>query len=148
MITKKDRVFMLIAGDLAQLGTCDRKKVGAVITHDGRCVTWGYNGAPPGMPHCEENNHGWAPKFKHNEPEMGCRNATHAEANALAFAARQGISTDGGTLYVTLTPCVDCARLLIAAGIQAVYYLEGYRDPSGRELLEAAGVRCHHTTVS
>jgi dCMP deaminase len=98
---------------------------------DGRCVTWGYNGAPPGLPHCQ-----------HLGDVMPCTNATHAEANALAFAARQGISTEGGTLYVTLSPCDVCARLLIAAGIERVVYEEEYRDPSGIELLTEAGVKC------
>lgn len=155
------------------LGTCDRKRVGAVIVRDGRCVTWGYNGAPPGLPHCSENSHGWFGsreiiEFVHpgevrpvdqteEEQELlyqqflhlhGCRNATHAEANALAFAARQGISTDGGTLYVTLSPCDVCARLTIAAGIVAVYFGEEYRDPAGRELLEQALIPCHHISLT
>jgi dCMP deaminase len=79
---------------------------------------------------------------------FGCRNATHAEANALAFAARQGISTDDATLYVTVSPCLDCARLLIAAGISHVLYDEEYRLPAGRELLARGGVRCIHTPVN
>jgi len=58
-MTNKDLVFLSIAGTLGDLGTCDRKQVGAVIVREGRCITWGYNGAPPGLPHCSENNHGW-----------------------------------------------------------------------------------------
>ena len=134
----KDDVFMLVARDLSLLGTCDRAKVGAVLTRDGRCVSWGFNGAPPGLPHCSENDHGWAPDVaKHT---AGCRNATHAEANALAFAARQGISTDGATLYVTVSPCDTCSRLLIAAGINRVVYDALYRDHTGLDLLLAAGI--------
>jgi dCMP deaminase len=72
----------------------------------------------------------------------GCRNATHAEANALAFAARQGISTDGCELFVTVSPCEVCARLLIASGVRRVYYLEQYRDHSGEEILRKAGIEC------
>jgi len=132
----KDDVFMLVARDLSLLGTCDRAKVGAVLTRDGRCVSWGFNGAPPGLPHCDENNHGY--------PEAGrvsqCVNATHAEANALAFAARQGISTDGATLYVTVSPCDTCSRLLIAAGIVRVVYDALYRDHTGLHLLKEAGI--------
>jgi deoxycytidylate deaminase len=56
---QKAEVFMKIALDLGELGTCDRKHVGAVIVRDGRCISWGYNGSPPGLPHCEDNNHGW-----------------------------------------------------------------------------------------
>ena len=121
-IYSKNEVFLNIAEQLSQLGTCSRKKVGAVITRRGRAISWGYNGAPPGLPHCEENNHGWhdelygsdafvdLPELKRNLEEFGCRNATHAEANALAFAARQGISTDGGIVFVTVSPCDVCAR--------------------------------------
>ena len=67
---EKVQTFLRIANELGQLGTCDRKKVGAVIVHEGRCVSWGYNGAPPGMPHCDENNHGWGldPDEWHNDP--------------------------------------------------------------------------------
>lgn len=131
----KDDIFLRIANQLSQLGTCERAAVGAVITKRGRCVSWGYNGAPPGLPHCSENNHGWP------IPTAGpCRNATHAEANALAYAARQGISTDGGTLYVTVSPCEVCARLLIAAGIVRVVWETEYRDPAGLNLLGEAGV--------
>jgi dCMP deaminase len=132
---------MRIAKELSALSTCDRKYVGALIVRQGRCITWGYNGAPPSMPHCDENNHGFG-DLTADTLDLGCRNATHAEANALAFSARHGISVAGGTLYVTVSPCLDCARLLIAAGIYLVWYDEEYRDPSGRELLQEAGVTC------
>lgn len=151
-ILRRD-VFMHIAVQLSRLGTCPRKAVGAILIRDGRAISWGYNGAPPGTPHCEENNHGWELKAgvtddqetKHLYEdemlrEMGCRNATHAEANALAFAAKQGISTDGCTLFVTVAPCDVCSKLLIAAGIRRVYYEEEYRDPAGVELLKLAGI--------
>jgi dCMP deaminase len=132
---------MLIAAQLSALGTCDRAQVGAVIVRDGRCVTWGYNGAPPGIPHCKENNHGWGDMSETIEHKVsGCRNATHAELNALAFAARQGISTDNGTLYVTLSPCLDCARALVAAGIVRVFYHDAYRVTDGLDLLARGGV--------
>jgi len=164
---RRESVFMEMAVSLSALGTCDRKQVGAIFTKDGRCVTWGYNGAPPGMPHCAENKHGWfgqgTPEFmaiydkRPPTPEehealgrwqdlqadiQGCRNATHAEANALAFAARHGIATDGTTLFVTVSPCLDCSRLLIAAGVRAVFYREEYRDGSGFRLLADAGIEC------
>lgn len=173
----KDKVFLLIAEDLGVLSTCDRAAVGAVIVRDGRCVTWGFNGAPPGLPHCSENGHGWGTVDKQPEmatlkelipgwPEIaglsdqellmmpwdwkggveylaskrGCRNATHAESNALAYAARQGISTEGGTLYVSISPCLDCARLLVAAGISRTVASKAYRETAGVELLREAGV--------
>ena len=159
---KKPFVFMEVAKLIAELSTCERKYVGAVIVRNGRCISWGYNGAPPGQPHCEENFHGWdnsweiasAPEADREDmirqtrqllEEHGCRNATHAEANALAFAAREGISTDGGTLFVTVSPCESCSRLIIAAGITAVYYHEEYRDRSGLELLGRAHIGLTHT---
>jgi dCMP deaminase len=74
--------------------------------------------------------------------EHGCNNVTHAESNAVAFAARQGISTDGATLFVTVSPCEVCARLLIAAGIVEVVYDEEYRKDEGIRILEKAGVTC------
>lgn len=144
---------MEVADTIKQLGTCDRKYVGAVIIREGRCISWGYNGAAPGMPHCDENFHGWTendwPVPGGLSPhlwearmleERGCRNATHAEANALAFAAKQGISTDGAELYVTVSPCLTCARLIIAAGIVRVVWEEEYRERDGIELLERAGL--------
>lgn len=158
---RKARIFLGIAAELSDLGTCDRSQVGALIVKDGRCVTWGYNGAPPGMPHCDENMHGFAddPSLKEllaegtrtytaaaliqeYVAERGCRNATHAEANALAFAARHGIATEGATLYVTMSPCEVCARLLIAAGIVSVVYAHEYRKSEGIQILQAAGVKC------
>lgn len=145
---QKHMTFLAIAGELSLMGTCDRKNVGAVIVKDGRAVSWGYNGAPPGLPHCDTNNHGylnrpregWAMSDQEMVESFGCVNSTHAEANAVAAAAKQGISTDGCTLYVTVSPCEVCARLLIAAGIMTVYYEEAYRDPAGIRLLDQAGV--------
>lgn len=133
----KDETFITIANHLALLSTCSRSQVGALIVMDGRCISWGYNGAPPGMPHCDANNHGWG-SLVVDLDEVGCRNATHAEANALAAAARQGISTDFGTMYVSLSPCITCARLIIAAGIKRVVWDVEYRDTSGIRLLSLA----------
>jgi len=162
----RDQVFLEMAVTLGSLGTCSRAQVGCIITRGGRAISWGYNGAPPGMPHCNENNHGWglANTYYDDEvvygedmgrpvvgktrvfknPDMeehGCRNATHAEANALAFAARQGISTDAATLYVERSPCEGCARLCIAAGIARVMFRVLYRDESGVTMLREAGVK-------
>jgi len=126
----KDHVFLEMAVTLGSLGTCNRAQVGCIVTRDGRAVSWGYNGSPPGMPHC--------PRRAHETNE--CL-ATHAETNALAFAARQGISTDAATLYVERSPCDGCARLCIAAGIARVVYLTPYRDESGVTMLHEAEVK-------
>ena len=134
----RDKVFLTVAANIGSLGTCDRAHVGAVIVRDGRCISWGYNGAPPGAPHCDENHHGYGSASAYNQAVTdgsGCRNVTHAEANALAFAARQGISTDDATMYVERTPCLTCARLIIAAGIKQVMIAERYRDLAGEVAL-------------
>ena len=133
-------MLMQIALVVAQRGTCDRAQVGAVITRDGRIISVGYNGAPPGLPHCEENNHGWYDAPHHDDHNLGCRNATHAEANALCFAAQYGISTDEAELFVTVAPCDTCSRLLIAAGIAAVVYLDEYRNSKGIQTMSSAGI--------
>jgi dCMP deaminase len=157
------QTLMNVAEIFARRGTCDRKQVGAVFAIGGRIIACGYNGAPPGLPHCDVNIHGWQEwvqqqflgqgrnhwhvdevRTRANEQleVHGCRNATHAEANALAFAAHHGVSTAQADLYVTVSPCDTCARSLIAAGIRRVWFLEAYRLSEGIDLLEAAGVKC------
>lgn len=117
----------------AHRGTCLRKRVGCVIAREGRVLTLGYNGAPKGLPHCLD--HGCI-----IGPDGGCTRAAHAEANAIAFAARHGIKLDGATLYVTTSPCKNCASLIINAGIQRVVFAERYRDETGLQKLVEAGV--------
>jgi len=123
---------MQIADKIGELSTCPRKAVGALIIRDGRAISWGFNGAPPGIEHCDHGT---------DEP---CERATHAEANSIAFAAKQGISTDHSIMLVSMSPCVACSRLIIAAGIQEVYYREEYRLSDGIELLDEAGVVSYH----
>jgi len=153
----KEGAFLRMAVILSSLATCDRAHVGCIIVKDGRCISWGYNGAPPGLPHCDVSRHGWydhVPQTVVGDDEEkwievqlhvhGCRNTTHAEANALAFAARQGISTDGAQMFTTVSPCEVCSKAIIAAGITDVHYLTEYRDPAGIELLDKAKVYTHH----
>lgn len=157
MSVDKEGAFLRMAVILSSLATCDRAHVGCIIIKDGRCISWGYNGAPPGLPHCNENHHGWeeyCPEsllpsvrdkwFETSLNAHGCRNTTHAEANALAFAARQGISTEGSQLFTTVSPCEVCSKSIIAAGITDVHYLTEYRDPAGVKLLDKACVYTHH----
>lgn len=125
-----DTTLLNAASVFAQRSTCQRLQVGAVLAVDSRIVSTGYNGVASGLPHCE---HG---------PESGqCLEAVHAEANVLAFAARHGISTAGSTLYVTHSPCLDCAKLLINAGVERVVYAERYRSAAGLTLLERVGIK-------
>lgn len=130
-ITRTDMLFSM-ARTVSHRSTCDRLHVGAVLSRDGRVISLGYNGAPAGVAHCE---HPW------NKPdEGGCTLAVHAEANAIAFAAKHGVATTGAELHVTHMPCLKCSQLIINAGIVRVSYIYAYRDPSGIILLKEGGV--------
>jgi len=127
----RDQTFQMLAEIFAMRGTCPRAKVGAVIVDRGHVIAHGYNGAPAGLSHCVDCA---------DSPDQGCTNAVHAEENAIAYAARVGVSCDGATLYCTHEPCLRCARLVIQSGIKRVIYSTTYRDHAGRELLKVAGV--------
>lgn len=131
-------VLMSVAASLARRATCNRNHVGAVIAIDGRIISSGYNGPPAGMPHCAHELTDAADRITGSG---GCGRAVHAEANAIAFAARHGVSTEGATLYTTLTPCLACAMLIINAGITEVKWQTRYRDVTGMLLLTSAGVK-------
>lgn len=131
--------------------TCDRNHVGCVIAKDGRTIGTGYNGAPAGMPHCEHQNElalyvpfrlrpVGVPDLPESPLTRGCRVTIHAEANAIAYAARHGVSLEGATAYTTLSPCYDCSKLMIAAGLTRVVFNRSYRDPAGIDLLRTAGL--------
>lgn len=122
---------MRIAEVISLRGTCGRLQVGCVITVNGRIVTTGYNGPPAGAPHCQ------AP---YCDQSKSCLRALHAEVNAIGFAAAEGLSLRGGTLYCTYAPCEKCAQLIKASGIAMVYYRHPFRDMDGVEYLENHGV--------
>lgn len=138
---------MRVALAWAEQGTCSRMSVGCVIALDGRTLSSGFNGAPRGMPHCDHRCDCVTVKLRgelHHQEDcpagpVGCV-AVHAEANAIAFAARHGIALLGSTLYTTLTPCVRCAQLVINAGIARVAWRTVYRDVSGLDLVVASGI--------
>lgn len=138
----RDTMFMEIAKIVAERSTCPRKHVGAVIVVKNRIVSVGYNGAPPGMLHCDDIGC----KFKGDS--SGCVRSIHAEMNAVAFAARQGTPTDDATMYSTCATCANCAVLLVSSGIKRFIFEEEYRIKDGQELLEAAGIEVlKHGTV-
>ena len=116
----------------AQESTCNRLKVGAVIARNGRVIVSGYNGAASHLPHC-------GPECFPGGPP--CKRAVHAEANAIAFAARNGLATEDCIIVCTDSPCLDCARLIINAGIREVYYSREYRDTKPLEELQQAFIR-------
>lgn len=129
---------------LAQRSTCIRGHVGALIIRDRRIIGEGYNGAPPGMLDCYEAG-SCLPDFRQIKGTAdtmeveGCVRATHAEANAIAFAARHGIATLGAEMWCTHSPCRECAKLIIAAGIVKLTYLQDYRL-GAQGLLDDAGL--------
>lgn len=146
----RDQTLMKVAYALQDRSSCDRNHVGAVIAMQGRILSTGYNGAPAGMDHCTHETF-TVESFNRVSPiallyegpprGKGCSIAIHAEANALAFAARYGISVNGAELFTTLSPCYDCAKLIIAAGLVRVVFDRGYREPAGTDLLQSAGIQ-------
>jgi dCMP deaminase len=135
-----DEYFAEIAAQVATRSTCLRRAVGAVIVRDKRILSTGYNGPPSGLAHCDEvgclREQLGIPSGQRQEI---CR-GLHAEQNAIIQAALHGVSTQGGTIYVTHQPCVTCAKMVINAGIERVVCLNGYPDELGREMLEEAQV--------
>ena len=139
-----DDYFMEMARVVSRRSTCLRRSVGALLVRDKRILTTGYNGAPAGLPHCEQVGcRREQLGIPSGERQELCR-ALHAEQNAIIQAALHGVSVDGATLYCTAQPCVICSKMLINSGIKGVVYAEGYPDELSRELLEEAGValRC------
>lgn len=130
--------YMMMAQLVASRSTCPRAYVGAIIVKDGQVISTGYNGAPSDLHHCTDVGHLLV--------DGHCVRTVHAEINAVIQAALHGTSTDGATCYVTHAPCIHCAKALINAGIQKVFYLENYGDGSGLEFFDEAGVE--HTQYS
>jgi dCMP deaminase len=131
---------MSIAQLVATRSTCLRRKVGAVLVKNKRILATGYNGAPTGVRHCEETGClreqlEVAPGERH---EL-CR-GLHAEQNVIIQAAYYGVVTKGTTLYSTHLPCIICSKMLINAGVETIYYLDGYPDPLADEMLAEANV--------
>jgi len=127
--TKYDKAYLRIAKEWGQLSYCKRKQVGAIIVRDKMIISDGYNGTPSGFENCcedEENNTKWY--------------VLHAEANAISKVARSTQSCEGATLYITLSPCKDCSKLIHQSGIKRVVYHQEYKDNSGLDFLRKAGV--------
>lgn len=135
--------FLDIAEQVATRSTCDRKHVGCVIVIDRRVVATGYNGSIKGEPHCDEVGHDLQDVIQPDGTRApNCVRTVHAEANAVAQAARFGVRLDGGTAYVNTYPCWPCFRLMVNAGIKAVIFRDGYRiDPRVLEASVRLGIR-------
>lgn len=122
--SKLDSVFMNITKEVATLSHCVRFKVGAVLVKDGNIISMGYNGTPAGMDNCCERDNVTLP------------HVIHGEVNAILKAAKTGTSVNGGTLYLTLSPCLDCSKLILQSGIKRVVYLTAYRNLEGVDFLK------------
>lgn len=121
-----DQYFMDIAKQVATRATCDRKHVGAVIVRDKVILSTGYNGSIKGSPHCDDVGH--MMQFDANRGMESCVRTVHAEANAIAQAAKNGVAIDGASIYVTASPCWPCFKLIANSGIKKVVFGELYRD--------------------
>jgi dCMP deaminase len=132
--------FMNITNLVAERSTCLRRAVGAVIVKDKRILSTGYNGAPTGLRHCLEVGC-LREKLGVESGKMHelCR-GIHAEQNAIIQAAYHGVSVKGSSIFCTNQPCSICARMIINAGINKIYYQFGYADPLAKELLEEAEI--------
>ena len=124
-----DQRYMRMARIWAENSYCERRKVGALLVKDKMIISDGYNGTPSGFENCceDENNN--------SKPYV-----LHAEANAISKVARSHNSSDGATLYVTASPCMECAKLIIQSGIKRVVYGENYRIMDGIDLLQQAKI--------
>jgi dCMP deaminase len=128
-LNKYDKAYLRIAKEWSRLSYCKRKQVGAIIVKDRMIISDGYNGTPSGFENCCEDESGLTKWY-----------VLHAEANAILKVAGSTQSCEGATLYITLSPCKECSKLIHQSGINRVVYHEGYKDDSGLEFLKKAGV--------
>ena len=130
---KYDRAYLRMAQEWAKLSFCERKQVGALIVKDRMIISDGFNGTPTGFENCcedETDNTKWY--------------VLHAEANAILKVAASTQSTKDATLYITLSPCKECSKLIHQSGIKRVVYAKAYEDTAGLEFLKEAGVELTH----
>ena len=131
--TKYDKAYLQMAKEWAKLSYCDRKKVGALIVKDNMIISDGYNGTPSGYKNCCEDQEGNTEWY-----------VLHAEANAILKVAKSTQSAKGATLYITLSPCKECSKLIIQSGINRVVFRDKYKDTSGIDFLATYGIDTVH----
>src|SRR5437868_8959682 len=123
-----DHIFMNLATDLAKRSHCVKAQVGAVLTKDTRIISIGYNGPPAGTHNCDEE---WPETGCPRDSKGSCSLALHAEENAILYAVKNNVAIEGCTLYVTLSPCLACARIIYSMGIKKVFYVQSYAKYKG-----------------
>ncbi len=142
-----DEYFMQIARLVSQRSTCLRRQVGAVIVKDKKILSTGYNGAPTGLKHCQQvgciREQQGVPSGQRHEL---CR-GLHGEQNAIIQAALYGVSIKGSFLYSTHLPCSLCAKMLINAKVQEIFYSDGYADDLSLEMLDEAKIPLRKITI-
>ncbi|MEA3461794.1 MAG: dCMP deaminase family protein [Bacteroidota bacterium] len=131
-----DKRYLKMARIWASNSYCIRRKVGALLVKDKMIISDGYNGTPSGFENECEDNHDTTKSY-----------VLHAEANAITKVAKSNNSSDGSTLYITTSPCMECSKLIIQSGIIRVVYQEKYRITDGLDLLERAGIELVHLPV-
>ena len=124
-----DKAYLRKAKTWSELSHCNRKQVGAIIVKNGMIISDGYNGTPSGFDNCCESDAGETHWY-----------VLHAEANAILKVAKSTHDCNGATLYLTLSPCKDCSKLVVQSGINKVVFMKLYKDDSGVQFLESAGV--------
>jgi len=130
---KYDIAYLRMAVEWAKLSHCNRKQVGSLIVKDNMIISDGYNGTPSGFTNSCEDEKGDTHWY-----------VLHAEANAILKVAKSTQSANGATLYITLSPCKECSKLIIQAGIKRVVYYKEYKDTSGIDFLDEYGIALHH----
>jgi len=123
-----DEIYMQLAEQLARRSHCVKMQVGAVLTKDTRIISLGYNGPPAGTYNCDEE---WPDTGCPRDSKGSCSLALHAEQNAILYAAKNKVDMEGSTLYVTLAPCIACARVIFSVGIKKVIYKNSYAEYKG-----------------
>ncbi len=141
-----DDIYMELAVNLAKRSHCLKRHVGAVLAKDTRIISIGYNGPPSGTHNCDEE---WPGEGCPRDSKGGCSLAIHAEQNAILYAVKNKTAVEGATLYVTLSPCLACSRIIFSMGISRVIYLNSYAaykgltSDEGVDFLNKFGVACH-----
>ncbi|MCC5920387.1 MAG: dCMP deaminase family protein [Cyclobacteriaceae bacterium] len=139
-----DDIFMELAVNIAKRSHCIKKHVGAVLAKDTRIISIGYNGPPPGTHNCDEE---WPEQGCAKDAKGGCSLALHAEQNALMYAVKNKTDVKGATMYITLSPCLPCARMIYSMEVDKVIYYKSYAEykglaqDEGLEFLKRFGVK-------